>query len=74
MVLLTRRNRLLHVGKQPNFFVIDGYDLVMVLSEQTTLIELLRQKQRILAEEGLVLVPYAELWSGSRARISCVYG
>jgi hypothetical protein len=55
-------------GKQPNFFVIDGYDLVMVLSEQTTLVELLRQRQRLLAEEGLVFVPYSELWSGSRGR------
>jgi hypothetical protein len=57
-------------GKQPIFFVIDGYDLVMVLSEQTTLLELLRQKQRILAEEGLVFVPYSELWYGSRGRLA----
>jgi Restriction endonuclease len=53
-------------GKQPNFFVIDGYDLTMVLSEQICLEELLRQKRRILAEEGLVFVPYPELWAGSR--------
>ncbi|MGH8066417.1 MAG: restriction endonuclease [Candidatus Entotheonellia bacterium] len=57
-------------GKQPNFFIIDGYDLVMVLSEQTTLVELLRQKQRILAEEGLVFVPYSELSYGSRGRLA----
>jgi hypothetical protein len=54
-------------GKQPNFFVIDGYDLTMVLSGQVFLKELLRQKRRILAEEGLVFVPYPELWAGSRA-------
>jgi hypothetical protein len=63
-------NQAITRGKQPNLFVVDGYDLVMVLSEQATLIELLRQRQRILAEEGLVFVPYTELWSGSRARLA----
>jgi hypothetical protein len=55
-------------GKQPTFFVVDGYDLTMVLSESIGLIDFLRQRRRILAEEGLVVVPYAELWSGSRKR------
>lgn len=55
-------------GKQPTFFVIDGYDLTMVLSESIELAEFLRQRRRILAEEGLVIVPYSELWTGSRKR------
>ena len=55
-------------GKQPTFFVIDGYDLTMVLSESIELPEFLRQRRRILAEEGLVVVPYSELWTGSRKR------
>jgi hypothetical protein len=54
--------------KQPTFFVIDGYDLTMVLSESIELPEFLRQRRRILAEEGLVIVPYSELWIGSRKR------
>ena len=55
-------------GKQPTFFVMDGYDLTMVLSEDIGLIEFLRQRRRILAEEGLVVVPYQELWAGSRKK------
>ncbi|MFH0982211.1 MAG: restriction endonuclease [Planctomycetota bacterium] len=55
-------------GKQPSFFVMDGYDLTMVLSDDVELIEFLRQRRRLLAEEGLVVVPYPKLWAGSRAR------
>ena len=55
-------------GKQPTFFIIDGYDIAMVLCEQVALIDLLRQKRRLLAEEGLVFIPYSELWMGSRSR------
>jgi hypothetical protein len=55
-------------GKQPTFFIVDGYDLTMILSEHIGLIEFLRQRRRILAEEGLVIVPYQELWAGSRKR------
>ena len=55
-------------GKQPTFFMIDGYDLAMVLSEAIELTDFLRQRRRILAEEGLVAVPYSELWNGSRKR------
>lgn len=55
-------------GKQLTFFVMDGYDLTMVLSENISLIEFLRQRRRILAEEGLVVVPYQELWAGSRKK------
>jgi hypothetical protein len=57
-------------GKQPTFFLVDGFDLNKILSEEVSLDEFLRQKYRILAEEGLVAVPYTELWSGSRGRNS----
>jgi hypothetical protein len=53
-------------GKQPNFFVVNGHDLMMILSEQIDLPEFLRQRQRLLAEEGLVTVPFGQLWAGSR--------
>jgi hypothetical protein len=55
-------------GKQPTFFVMDGYDLTMVLSDEVKLDEFLRQRRRLLAEEGLVVVPYPELTARSRAR------
>jgi hypothetical protein len=57
-------------GKQPTFFVIDGYDLTMVLSESIELTEFLRKRRRMLAEEGLVVVPYTELCTKSRKRES----
>jgi len=53
-------------GKQPIFFIMSGHDLAMVLGGAIDLASLLRQKQRLLAEEGLVIVPYAKLSSGSR--------
>ncbi len=49
-------------GKQPTFFIVDGYDLTMVLSDEVGLIEFLRQRRRLLAEEGRVVVPFPELW------------
>lgn len=49
-------------GKQPIFYIIDGYDLTMILSENISLKDFLRQRQRLLAERGLMVVPYAELW------------
>ncbi|MCG3153538.1 MAG: hypothetical protein DKINENOH_00128 [bacterium] len=55
-------------GKQSNFFVVDGYDLTMVLSEEIGLIDFLRERRRLLADEGLVSVPYSELWKGTRSR------
>jgi hypothetical protein len=54
-------------GKQPTFFVVTGHDLFMVLSGAIGLKEFLRQRCRLLAEEGLVVVPFGELFSGSRA-------
>lgn len=45
-------------GKQPNFLLIDGYELHLVLCGHHTIDELLRHKIRKLAEEGNV---YAKL-------------
>lgn len=50
-------------GKQPNFFVIDGYDVMMLLEDNMELREFLRRRQRLLAEEGRVCVPFGELLS-----------
>jgi hypothetical protein len=55
-------------GKQPTFFAIDGYDLTNILSGEIELINFLRQRRRILAEEGAVAVPFTELWKGSRRK------
>lgn len=48
-------------GKQPNFFVMDGYDLTMLLEDNVGVVEFLRQRQRLLAEEGRVVVPFREI-------------
>ena len=50
-------------GKRPSFFVMDGHDLAMILSEEVALPEFLRIRRRLLAEEGRVVVPYREVWS-----------
>jgi hypothetical protein len=48
-------------GKQANFVIVDGYDLLQVLSQYVELPELLRAKIRRLAEEGRVFVSAREL-------------
>jgi hypothetical protein len=48
-------------GKQPNFFVADGYDLTMLMEDNMQLLDFLRQRQRLLAEEGRVVVPFMQL-------------
>jgi hypothetical protein len=48
-------------GKAPSFFVMDGHDLMMVLSEAISLSDFLRRRVRLLAEEGRVCVPFSEL-------------
>ena len=48
-------------GKQPNFFITDGYDIMMLLNDNLELQTFLRQRQRLLAEEGRVCVPFGEL-------------
>jgi hypothetical protein len=40
---------------------MDGYDLMMILSEAIGLPEFLRRRIRRLAEEGRVCVPFNEL-------------
>lgn len=53
-------------GKQPTFFVVDGHDLMMILCGAADLVEFLRQRRRLLGEEGLVCVPFGQIWHGSR--------
>ena len=53
-------------GKQPIFFVINGHDVMMVLEDNVSLPKFLRQRQRLLAEEGKVVVSFGDLWKGSR--------
>ena len=48
-------------GKAPSFFVMNGYDLMMILSESIDLTAFLRRRRRLLAEEGRVCVPFVEL-------------
>lgn len=48
-------------GKAPSFFVINGHDLMMILSEAITLPDFLRKRVRLLAEEGCVCRPFSEL-------------
>lgn len=48
-------------GKQPNFFITDGHDIMMLLNDSLELPMFLRQRQRLLAEEGRVSVPFGEL-------------
>lgn len=42
-------------GKQPNFFLMDGYDLAAILEGNLDLLDVLRAKIRRLAEEGTVM-------------------
>ncbi len=48
-------------GKAPSFFVMNGHDLLMVLSEKISLVDFLQKRVRLLAEEGCVCVPFSEL-------------
>lgn len=52
-------------GKQPNFFLIDGYDLSCVLEGSISLKELLRIKIRCLAEEGCMLLSASKILQSS---------
>jgi hypothetical protein len=53
-------------GKQPVFFIVDGYDVLMLLEDRIDLNTFLRQRRRILGEEGAVSVPFPELFAGGR--------
>jgi hypothetical protein len=48
-------------GKPPCFFVMNGHDLMMILSEAMNLQEFLRKRVRLLAEEGRMCVPFSAL-------------
>lgn len=48
-------------GKAPSFFVMNGHDLLMILSEEVSLTDFLRMRVRLLAEEGCVSVPFSAL-------------
>jgi hypothetical protein len=48
-------------GKAPSFFVMNGHDLIMILSEAISLPDFLRKRVRLLAEEGRVCVPFSAL-------------
>ena len=48
-------------GKAPSFFVMNGHDLVMILTETITMTDFLRKRVRLLAEEGRVCVPFSDL-------------
>lgn len=48
-------------GKAPSFYVMNGHDLMMILSEVISLTDFLRKRVRLLAEEGRVCVPFSEL-------------
>lgn len=47
-------------GKQLMFFAMDGHDLMMVLENRVSLSDFLRRRQRLLAEQGRVSVPFSE--------------
>ncbi|MBU8923261.1 MAG: restriction endonuclease [Bacteroidales bacterium] len=49
-------------GKQPTFFIMDGYDLMMLLEDNLPLVEFLRRRQRFLAERGKVAVQFRDLF------------
>jgi len=48
-------------GKAPSFFVMNGHDLMMILSEAISLTDFLRKRIRLLAEKGCMCVPFSEL-------------
>lgn len=48
-------------GKAPSFFIMNGHDLLMVLCGAMTLTDFLRERRRLLAEEGRLSVPFSEL-------------
>jgi hypothetical protein len=54
------REAIVH-GKQATFFIVDGYDLSMILADQIALTEFLRQRRRLLAEEGELVVQFQRL-------------
>ncbi|MBF0308898.1 MAG: restriction endonuclease [Magnetococcales bacterium] len=56
-------------GKQPTFFLMEGYDLTMVLEGQCRLDDLLRAKVRLLSEEGKVFASVREILNDSKNKV-----
>ena len=54
-------------GKQSTFFAMEGFDLSRILSGDIGLQEFLRQRRRLLCEEGLVFIGYSDIFKGSRS-------
>jgi len=48
----------IRIGKQPNFFAIDGFDLMMILQEDIECASFLRARRRLLAERGAMFASY----------------
>ena len=48
-------------GKSPSFFVMNGYDIFMILSETISLVDFLRRRVRLLAEEGRVCASFSDV-------------
>ena len=57
-------------GKQPNFFVIDGFDITMLLEDNIDLCRLLRERQRLLADKGAVVVPFKDVFGDKEPTIA----
>jgi predicted helicase len=54
-------------GRRANFFVLDGYDISLILEGQIPLDKLLRTKLRKLAEEGVFYITAKDLMANSSA-------
>ena len=48
-------------GKSPCFFLMNGHDLMAILTEAISLTDFLHKRIRLLAEEGRVCVPFSDL-------------
>jgi hypothetical protein len=48
-------------GKAPSFFLMTGHDLMVILDGAISLTDFMRQRIRLLAEQGLVCAPYSAL-------------
>ena len=51
----------IRLGRRPSFFVMNGYDLMMILSGAADLVAYLRSRRRLLDEKGRVFVPFSEV-------------
>lgn len=56
--ITTEAEQAIKTGKQPNFFVVSGHDLMMVLLGSLPLPEFLRRRQRLLAEEAAIVATF----------------